>query len=131
MRQKNASQLSIYFSNQELINQKLEQSNSIGNKSDISQQIDRLNQLINKSSVGSYTQHDLEEHSKKQAALKKLEYDLTTLKSTIEDISNLSVENVLEISNPFLDNPFYQYVKTLQKKSLIISKRLLKPKLKS
>lgn len=111
LRQKNASQLSSYFSNQELINQKLEQSNSIGNKSDISQQIDRLNQLINKSSVGSYTQQDLEEHSKKQAALKNLEYGLTTLKRTIEDINNLSVKNVLEISNPFLDNPFYQYIK--------------------
>ena len=118
LRQKNASQLSSYFSNQELINQKLEQSSSIGNKSDISQQIDRLNQLINKSSVGTYTQHELEEHSKKQAAFKKLEYSLSTLESTIEDINNLSVENVLEISNPFLDNPFYQYIKNTTEEKL-------------
>ena len=118
MRQKNASQLSSYFSNQRLIDQKLEQSSSIGNKIDISQQIDRLDQLINESSVGSYTQHDLEEHNRKQAILKKLEYDLTTLKSTIKDISHLSVKDILGITNPFLGNPFYQYIKNTTEEKL-------------
>ncbi|MGP5012031.1 TrlF family AAA-like ATPase [Psychrobacter sp. AT9] len=117
LRQQNSSQLSNYFSNQELINQKLEQSNNIGNKTDVLQQIDRLDQLINRYSVGSYTQEELEKHSSKQDTLKELERHLTTLESTIEDMDNLCAKVVLEISNPFLDNPFYQYIKdTIEEK---------------